>query len=117
MFSKKWILPLIALTACVTFFGVANPAFADSRHHRKPSPADCDAYARNYARNYSPGMLGGAARGGAGGALFGAVIGGRKGAKRGAMLGGAIGGTTSAVNREEIRRRAYHDCMSGRVRW
>jgi hypothetical protein len=53
----------------------------------RPSPVDCDAYARNYARDTGPTVLGGAARGAARGALFGAIIGGGKGARRGAALG------------------------------
>lgn len=98
------------------FFVVQAFAQQGSQDYR-PSPADCDAYARNTADNYSEGVLGGAVRGSAKGALFGAIVGGRDSARKGALLGGAVRGTRAAVNRDQIHRQAYADCMAGRVRW
>ncbi len=108
---------MIVLTVVMAVFFTILAVPAQSRNHRRPSPADCDAYARNYAERYSGSLIGGTARGAVGGALFGAVVGGKKGAKRGAVLGGAVGGVKRATNRDHIRRQAYDDCMSGRVRW
>lgn len=118
MCSKKCIHSMIVLVIGMTIFLANQTAFAQSgRGKHNPSPSDCDAYARNYAERYSNGFLGGAARGAVGGGVFGAIIGGGKGAKRGALLGGAVRGTQQAVNRDQIRRRAYDDCMAGRVKW
>ena len=88
-----------------------------SAHAQRPSPADCDAYARNVASR-SQGVVGGAISGGVGGAVFGAIVGeGGKGAKRGAALGALLGGISQGARRDKARRRAYDDCMAGRVRW
>ena len=93
-------------------------AFAETgSQDYKPSPSDCDVYARNKAESASDGVLRGAVRGSAKGALFGAIVGGRDSARKGAVLGGAVRGTRAAVNRDQIRRQAYADCMAGRVRW
>jgi len=93
-------------------------AFAETgSQDYKPSPSDCDAYARNKAENSSEGVLGGALKGTAKGALFGAIVGDRESAKKGAALGGVVRGTKAVVNREKIRRQAYDDCMAGRVQW
>lgn len=112
---------LLSTLLLVVLFGVGFTALPlaamNGQQQYRPSPADCDAYARNYADQYASGMLGGAVRGGAGGALFGAIVGGSKGAKRGALLGGAVGGTRNVVNRNQVRKQAYNDCMAGRVRW
>lgn len=109
---KYQLLPVI-----LVILASLSIAMICSANSYRPSPADCDAYARNYAENYNSGVLGGAVRGGAGGALFGAIIDGSDGAKRGALLGGAVGGTRNAVQRNRIRQQAYNDCMAGRVRW
>jgi len=110
------IIILFGIFILVMFF--AQMSFAQSDQSRpRPSPADCDAYARNYVESTSGGMLGGAARGAVGGGLFGAVIGGGKGAGRGAALGAVVGGTKRAVDRDRAHRQAYDDCMAGRVRW
>jgi hypothetical protein len=83
----------------------------------RPSPADCDAYARNYARQTEAPVLGHAARGAAQGALFGAIIGGGKGAGRGAALGGLTGSIRGGVRKGQSYDWAYNECMAGRVRW
>jgi hypothetical protein len=109
----------LVFTLCFTavfLFVVQAFAQTGSRDY-KPSPSDCDAYARNKAENSSEGVLSGAIKGTARGALFGAIVGDRKGAKKGAALGGVVRGTKSAVNRDKIRRQAYDDCMAGRVQW
>lgn len=111
----KHLVFILCFTACFFFF-VQAIAQTGSRDY-KPSPSDCDAYARNKAESSSEGLLGGAVRGSAKGALFGAIVGDRKGAKKGAALGGVVQGTKSVVNRDKIRRQAYDDCMAGRVQW
>jgi hypothetical protein len=109
---------LILLGILITLIVFAQTALAQNGHNnRSPSPADCDAYARNYAERYSGGMLGGAAKGAIRGGIFGAIVGDSKAARRGAALGGVVGGTKRAVDRDQLRRRAYEDCMSGRVQW
>ncbi len=110
MMRKTLILPLM-------IFGLIVFIFTDVQTVRAQSPADCDAFARNEARRYSGSMIGGAARGAARGALFGAIVGNRKSARRGAALGAIGGGARRAMNREREHRRAYDDCMAGRVRW
>ena len=109
----------LVFTLCFTaVFLFVVQAFAETgSQDYKPSPSDCDAYARNKAENSSDGVLGGAVRGTAKGALFGAIVGDRDSAKKGAALGGVVRGTKSAVNRNKIHRQAYDDCMAGRVRW
>jgi hypothetical protein len=117
MYNTICIRSIIVLTVFMAICLSAQAVPAQYGNQHRPSPSDCDAYARNYAQNYSGGVLRGAVRGGGRGALFGAIVGGGKGARRGAALGGVVGGTRNAVNREQIRSRAYNDCMSGRVRW
>ena len=80
------------------------------------SPADCEAYAKRVSMD-SGSMLGGAARGAARGAVFGGIIGSKKHAKRGAALGAAVGGVRRGAARNDAYRRAYDDCMAGRVSW
>ncbi|MCW8800956.1 MAG: hypothetical protein OQK71_08540 [Desulfobacter sp.] len=61
---------LLSHLCIAAIFLLAVQAFAQQgRYHQKPSPADCDAYARNTAANYSEGVLGGAVRGGVRGVL------------------------------------------------
>ncbi len=92
---------------CITVF---EPAAA-----WQPSPSECDYYARNEAKRAGS-AVGGAVTGGIGGAIFGAIVGkGKKGAKRGAALGAILGGLGRAASNENIRQRAYDDCMAGRV--
>ena len=114
MRHAKFVYPLLlgGLLLCV-YTGVPG---ADEKSNR-PSPADCDAYARNYAQSGGSPVLGGAVKGGAGGALFGAIIGGGKGAKRGAALGGAVGAVKGGVKKNQRHEQAYNDCMAGRVKW
>jgi len=110
------IIILFGIFILVMFF--AQMSFAQNDQSRpRPSPADCDAYARNYAERYSGGMLGGAAKGAVGGGIFGAIIGDSKSAGRGAALGAVAGGTKRLINRDRAHRQAYDDCMAGRVRW
>jgi len=116
MTGKRKLIISCCIAAVFIFIIQAASAQPGNPYHR-PSPSDCDAYASNLARNYSPGFIGGAVRGSARGAVFGGIVGGRKGARKGAALGGVVRGTRSAVNRDQIRRQAYEDCMSGRVRW
>lgn len=112
--SFTWYL----LTGSLIVFFFFSLQTAQAQSNKGPSPADCEAYAKNVAANYVPGgALGGAARGAAGGALFGAVIGGSKHAKRGAILGGAVGGARNVMTKEEIRRQAYNECMAGKAKW
>jgi uncharacterized protein YcfJ len=115
MFNKN-INRLVNLLCIVSaLILVAQATFAQNA---KPSPSDCDAYARNYAERYSGSMLGGAAKGALGGGIFGAIIGdSSKTTKRGAAFGAVAGGVKRGVNSNELRRRAYDDCMAGRVQW
>ena len=83
----------------------------------RPSPADCDAYARNAASGAGAPVLGEAARGAARGAMFGAIVGGGSGAGRGAALGGTVGAVRGGVRKNERQSSAYNDCMAGRVQW
>lgn len=108
------MLPL--LVGGLLLWGLMVVATAQAQSNR-PSPADCDAYARNYARNTGSPPLGNAARGAGRGALFGAIIGGGKGAKRGAALGGLTGAVKGGVQKGNRYDQAYNDCMAGRVRW
>lgn len=70
-------------TRIATFWGFfiilivfAQIAFAQNDQNRpKPTPSDCDAYARNYAERYSGSMLGGAVKGAVRGGIFGAIVG------------------------------------------
>lgn len=117
MYNNTCIRSMIVLAVFMAICLSAQAVPAQYGNQHRPSPSDCDAYARNYAQNYSGSALGGAVRSGAKGALFGAIVGNKKSAKKGAILGGVVGGTRNAVNREQVRNRAYNDCMSGRVRW
>lgn len=104
-----WGLLLGGLLMAATVYAQSKP---------RPSPSDCDAYARNFAERYSGGILGGAAKGAVGGAIFGAIIGDKsKTTKRGAALGGIVGGSKRAIDRSRVRQQAYDDCMAGRVQW
>jgi hypothetical protein len=103
------VMPLIILALSVCLHGFSGTVQAQS-------PADCQAYAKRVEMD-SGSMLGGAARGAARGALFGAIVGGSKETKRGAALGAAVGGTRTAVGKSEVYKRAYDDCMAGRVKW
>lgn len=103
----RWTPFLMGAILCFT---VVEPAAA-----WQPSPSECDYYARNEAQRAGS-AIGGAAKGGIGGAIFGAIVGkGKKGAKRGAAIGALLGGLGRAAGNENIRRRAYDDCMAGRV--
>lgn len=102
----RWSAFLIGTTLCVA---VAQPAAA-----WRPSPSECDYYARNEAQRAGS-ALGGAAKGAIGGAIFGAIVGKGRGAKTGAALGGILAGLGKAAQNEDIRRRAYDDCMAGYV--
>ncbi len=77
------------------------------------SPVECEAHARSTARSYGGSTLGGAARGAARGALFGAMVGNRKSARRGARIGALAGAARRSINRDQIFRQAYDDCMYG----
>lgn len=114
MKQAKLVYPL--LLGGLLLWVYAGVPVADTQNKR-PSPADCDAYARNYAQRGGAPVLGNAARGAGGGALFGAIIGGGKGAKRGAALGGAVGAVKGGVEKNQNYNRAYDDCMAGRVKW
>jgi len=114
--SKHQVRAWNFITAGLLVLVMTVPALAYNGYDR-PSPEECDVYARNYAERYSDGFISGAARGAIRGAVVGGIIGGRKGARRGAVLGGVVRGTRQAINRDEIRRRAYEDCMYGRIRW
>jgi outer membrane lipoprotein SlyB len=106
-----WFLMLFSFTVLV--FATVKTVPAQS-----PSPADCDAYARNEANRSTGSALGGAVVGGAGGAAFGAIVGdSSKAAKRGAALGAVVGGVSQASKKNSVQQRAYDDCMSGRVKW
>jgi hypothetical protein len=109
MLKVKWILPFVILGLALAWFATPEACFANS-------PADCQAYAKRVEMD-SGSMLGGAARGAARGAIFGAIIGDSKHAKRGAGLGAIVGGTRTAVGKSEVYRRAYDDCMAGRVKF
>ena len=111
------IVSLLGIFIIVIVF--AQTAFTQNYQKRsRPTPADCDAYARNYAERYSGSILGGAAKGAVGGAIFGAIIGdSSKTTRRGAALGAVAGGVKRGVNSNELRRRAYDDCMAGMVQW
>jgi hypothetical protein len=113
---KQAKLGLLLLLGGLLLYGWAGMPTADAQN-KSPSPADCDAYARNYAQRGGAPVLGNAARGAGGGALFGAVIGGGKGAKRGAALGGAVGAVKGGVEKNQRHNQAYEDCMAGRVKW
>jgi len=113
-------------TRIASFWGIfiilmvfAQIAFAQNDQNRpKPTPSDCDAYARNYAERYSGSMLGGAVKGAVRGGIFGAIVGdSSKATKRGAAIGALGSGVKRGVDRSELRRRAYDDCMAGRVQW
>jgi len=80
------------------------------------SPSDCAAYAKRVEMDAGS-MAGGAARGAARGAIFGAIVGDSDATKRGAALGGVVGGARRSAGRNETYRRAYDDCMAGRVQW
>ena len=103
------VLTLVLLVVASGLTVVPKPVFAQS-------PADCQAYAKRVEMD-SGSMLGGAARGAARGAVFGAIIGDSKHAKRGAALGAAVGGVRRGAARSETYKRAYDDCMAGRVKW
>lgn len=103
------IVPLVILIAVVGLLSLPVNSFGQS-------PLDCEAYAKRVEMD-SGSMLGGAARGAARGAIFGGIIGGSKEAKRGAALGAAVGGIQRAAGRSEVYKRAYDDCMAGRVKW
>ena len=107
----KYILAAPVVLLCIVLGTVALSGICFAQ-----SPSDCDAYARRVEMD-SGSVLGGAARGAAGGALFGAIVGGGKGAGRGAALGGVLGGAHKAGQRSSVYRRAYDDCMAGRVKW
>jgi len=100
--------PVLIVLALSLFF-LPEPVFAQS-------PADCQAYAKRVEMD-SGSMLGGVARGAARGAVFGAIIGDSKHAKRGAALGAAVGGVRRGAARSATYKRAYDDCMAGRVKW
>jgi len=79
-----------------------------------PSAAECSARAERAAMD-TVGVAGGAVRGGVGGAAVGAIVGdNRRSVGRGAAIGAVVGGTVGAVRRNDVYRRVYDDCMSGR---
>jgi outer membrane lipoprotein SlyB len=79
------------------------------------SPSECEAHARSIERSYGGSLVGGAARGAVRGAVVGSILGDRKGRRRGAALGAIAGGARRAARRSDIFRRAYDDCMRGRM--
>ena len=95
-----------------TLLLLSIPAFA-----QKPTPSDCDVYARNYANNAQGSVVGGAARGGAKGAVFGAIIDGGSGAGKGAAIGAIAGGAKRSIQRHNSYEEAYNACMAGKVQW
>lgn len=103
------VLPLVLLFMAIGLLSLPEICVAQS-------PADCQAYAKRVEMD-SGSMLGGAARGAARGAIFGGIIGGSKHAKRGAALGAAVGGVRRGAARSATYKRAYDDCMAGRVKW
>jgi hypothetical protein len=109
MLRNAVLLPLTLLVIASGLFAVPEVGFAQS-------PADCEAYAKRVAMD-SGSMLGGAARGAARGAIFGGIIGDSDHAKRGAALGAAVGGVRRGAARNQTYKRAYDDCMAGRVKW
>jgi hypothetical protein len=109
MARVSFALPLMILIIGLVLLALAENGFAQS-------PADCEAYAKRVSMD-SGSMLGGAARGAARGAVFGGIIGDSKHAKRGAALGAAVGGVRRGAARNDAYRRAYDDCMAGRVSW
>ena len=101
-----------AAAGLVISLAMAMPAFA-----RYYSASDCAYHAERAARN-TYGAVGGAVTGAAGGAAVGAIVSSnsRRGARKGAAIGAAVGGTSGAVRRSSAYRRAYDDCMDGRLR-
>lgn len=88
-----------------------------SQPTRAASPADCEAYAKRVEAD-SRSVAGSAGRGALGGAAFGVIVGdSSKAAGRGAVIGGIVGGVSRGVKKNEAYKRAYDDCMAGRVKF
>ena len=103
------VLSLVVVGIALSFLALPETSLA-------ASPSDCDAYAKR-AEMDAGSVVGGAARTAARGAAFGGLVGRSEGARKGAAIGAVVGGARRAAGRSATYRRAYDDCMVGRVQW
>ena len=102
----------LTLAVCGALLIFLSPAESSAV---EPSPAVCDAYAKDMANQSVRGRPG-LGRGAARGAALGAILGdSRKSARKGAILGALAGGARKARARSESYDRHYADCMMERV--
>lgn len=109
MSKTKLIVPMVLFGCVAILFSAPENSFGQS-------PADCQAYAKRVQAD-SGSVIGGAGRGAARGAVFGAIVGDDDSAGKGAALGAAVGGVRRSAQRNDVYRRAYDDCMAGRVKF